>query len=111
MLRTAATAADAAPSHVPAADAVGRTLPTPFRRANVRLLAAFGNGWNTLPSGHAAGAAAVAVLVWRSGSPLAPIFVLLAVAIAIGTVVGRYHYAVDSVSGVLLGVAAAWLLS
>ncbi len=70
--------------------------PPGLRRANVGFLAAFGNGWNTLPSGHAAGAVAVAVVVWRSGSPLAPVFALLAAGIAIGTVRGRYHYVVDT---------------
>jgi hypothetical protein len=76
------------------------------RRLNVAFLSVFGVGWNTLPSGHAAGAVAVAVLVWRSGSPLAPAFGLVAAGIALGTVRGRYHYAVDSVLGVLLGLAA-----
>ena len=79
---------------------------TPFRRANVRLLATFGNTWNTLPSGHTAGAAAIAVMVWRSGSPLAPVFAVLAIGIALGTVRGRYHYAVDTILGVALGVTA-----
>ena len=46
------------------------SAPRLFRRANVTFLATFGNTWNTLPSGHAAGAAAVAVMVWRSGSPI-----------------------------------------
>jgi len=77
-----------------------------IRRANVGFLAVFGNVWNTLPSGHTAGAAAIAVVVWRSGSPVAPLFVLLAIGIAVGTVRGRYHYAVDTVLGVLLGLAA-----
>jgi membrane-associated phospholipid phosphatase len=82
-----------------------------FRVANVGFLRVFGNVWNTLPSGHAAGAAAVAVVVWRSGSSLAPLFALLAAGIAIGTVRGRYHYAVDTLLGVALGIAAglaAW---
>ena len=83
-----------------------------IRRANVGFLAAFGNAWNTLPSGHAAGAVAIAVVVWRSGSPAALPFVALAAGIAVGTVRGRYHYAVDTVLGVLLGVlagvAAGW---
>jgi hypothetical protein len=76
------------------------------RHLNVTFLSVFGVGWNTLPSGHASGAVAVAVLVWRSGSPLAPLFGLVAAGIALGTVRGRYHYAVDTVLGVLLGLAA-----
>jgi membrane-associated phospholipid phosphatase len=83
-----------------------RIAPTLVRRANVRVLATFGNDWNTLPSGHAAGAASVAVMVWRSGSPLAPLFLVLALGIALGTVRGRYHYAVDTILGVALGVVA-----
>ena len=77
-----------------------------MRQANVRVLAACGNAWNTLPSGHAAGAAAVAVMVVRSGSPWAPVFLLLAVGIALGTVRGRYHYAVDTILGVAFGILA-----
>lgn len=84
-------------------------VATPARRANVTFLATFGNSWNTLPSGHAAGATAVAVMVWRSGSPLAPVFVLLAIGIALGTVRGRYHYAVDTILGVTLGIIASSL--
>lgn len=84
----------------------GREHGTGPRRVNVTFLSIFGIGWNTLPSGHAAGAAAVAVVVWRSGSMLAPLFALLAIAIALGTVRGRYHYAVDTVLGVGLGLAA-----
>ena len=87
------------------------TTSTLVRRANVQFLATFGNRWNTLPSGHAAGAAAVAMMVWRSGSPLAPVFAMLALGIALGTVRGRYHYAVDTVLGVALGIAAAVLLA
>jgi hypothetical protein len=84
----------------------GRAAAAGPRRFNVLFLSIFGIGWNTLPSGHAAGAVAVAVVVWRSGSTLAPLFVLLAIGIALGTVRGRYHYAVDTVLGVGLGLAA-----
>lgn len=83
------------------------STPSPIRHVNVRFLAAFGIGWNTLPSGHAAAAAAVAVLVWRSGSPLWPVFAVLAAGIALATVRGRYHYAIDTVLGIALGLAAS----
>jgi hypothetical protein len=78
-----------------------------FRHLNVRFLALFGNQWNTLPSGHAAGAVAVAVLVWAAGSPFAPVAAVLAIGIAVGTISGRYHYVVDTVLGVALGLIAA----
>jgi hypothetical protein len=82
------------------------TPPDFVRRTNLRVAATFSNGWNTLPSGHAACATAVALVVWRSGSPLTPGFLILATGIALGAVRGRYHYAVDTVLGVALGAAA-----
>ena len=91
---------------VPSEISAARTGAATVRRANVRVLGACSNAWNTLPSGHAAGAAAVAVMVARSGSPWAPVFVVLAVGIALGTVRGRYHYSVDTILGVALGVLA-----
>lgn len=99
------------PTRPPRALLLPASLTAPAARAgarhlNVTFLSIFGVGWNTLPSGHAAGAVAVAVLVWRSGSPLAPLAALVALGIALGTVRGRYHYAVDTVLGVLLGLAA-----
>jgi membrane-associated phospholipid phosphatase len=38
------------------------------------------------------------------------LFLILAVSIAIATVLGRYHYLVDSVLGVLVAVAVSALL-
>lgn len=92
----------------PRALLVPSTAPAPglFRHLNVRFLALFGNQWNTLPSGHAAGAVAVAGLVWAAGSPFAPATAVLAIGICVGTISGRYHYVVDTVLGVALGVIA-----
>lgn len=81
--------------------------PNLVRHLNVRFLALFGNQWNTLPSGHAAGAVAVAMLVWAAGSALAPVAGALALGICIGTISGRYHYVVDTVLGAALGLLAA----
>jgi hypothetical protein len=83
--------------------------PRLVRQLNLRFLAVFSHQWNTLPSGHAAVAAASAVLVWKAGSPLAPVMAVLAAGIALGTISGRYHYVVDTVLGVLLGVLAGWI--
>ena len=57
---------------------------------------------NTLPSGHAAGAFAVALAVGSTMPAAGAAFMVLAMSISIAAVVGRYHYAVDSVLGVLL---------
>jgi membrane-associated phospholipid phosphatase len=72
------------------------------------------NGWvlnmgsiqvNTFPSGHAAGAFATALAVGQVvPSALLPLLVLAA-SITIGSVLGRYHYAADSVIGVMVAVA------
>ena len=60
----------------------------------------------TIPSGHAAGAMATALMAGALvPAALAPLLVL-ALAIALGSVVGRYHYAVDALMGLAVGVAA-----
>ena len=64
---------------------------------------------NTIPSGHAAGAVAVAITLGWLHSPLAPVFGLVALAICIATVVGRYHFVVDTVAGA--AVAVTWWLA
>jgi membrane-associated phospholipid phosphatase len=80
-----------------------------LRRLNLGILERGSIGVNTLPSGHAATAAAVALAVWPHAPPAGALFVVVAILIAIATVVGRYHYAVDTVLGVAVGVAA-WLV-
>lgn len=61
---------------------------------------------NTFPSGHVAGSLAVALAVIPV-MPLAGTMLLaLAVAVALATVVGRYHFVVDVFAGALLAVAA-----
>jgi len=64
---------------------------------------------NTIPSGHAAGAAAVALAVGSTMPAAGGVFLFLALSIAVATVIGRYHYAVDSVLGVLVAVVV-WML-
>jgi hypothetical protein len=62
---------------------------------------------NTIPSGHAAGAFATA-LVAGAVVPLALVpLLLLATAITVGSVVGRYHYFIDGLLGAAVGVWAA----
>jgi hypothetical protein len=63
---------------------------------------------NTLPSAHAAGALAVGLAV-STAMPAAGLGLsVIAIGITLATVFGRYHYAIDSILGV--GVAiAAWL--
>lgn len=87
-----------------------RDLESPVRGTATRAMtlvftARLSNRWNTFPSGHAAGAVAVAWSVTAAGSPIGPLFWLLAAAIVVATVRGRYHYAVDSAVGIAWAIA------
>jgi len=67
--------------------------------------------WNTFPSGHTAASVAAALVV-ATYLPLdGLIFGLIAVSIAIGSVVGRYHYAADAFVGALVAIAAFFTAS
>jgi len=59
---------------------------------------------NTFPSGHVAGSLAVALAVMRAMPELGLVLLILAGSIAAACIVGRYHYIVDVVTGVLLTV-------
>ena len=80
-----------------------------FRRMNVTVLDHASVQVNTFPSGHASVtcAAALAVATVDTGFGLA--FGIIAVSIVLATVLGRYHYTVDSIVGVLVGVIAWWI--
>ena len=73
-----------------------------FRRANEFVLHHGSHRMNTIPSGHAAGAVAVALAVTWLGSPAAGAFVALAASILVATIVGRYHFTVDTLAGALV---------
>jgi membrane-associated phospholipid phosphatase len=78
------------------------------RRFNVRLLGATSIRVNTFPSGHAAEALAAALLLLGAPWPIALIMFANALAISVGTVFGRYHYAADAIAGWLV-VIVVWL--
>jgi membrane-associated phospholipid phosphatase len=86
------------------------TVGTPrLRRLNLGIVNRASIQANTIPSGHAAGALAAALAVGGVMPGAGAVFLVLALAIAVATVLGRYHYVVDSVLGVLVAVAA-WAL-
>ena len=64
---------------------------------------------NTFPSGHVAGSLAVALAVMRAMPELGLVLLFLAGSIAVACVVGRYHYIVDVMAGVLL-TGGIWFL-
>jgi hypothetical protein len=80
--------------------------PIAARRVNQAMVKSTSIGWNTFPSGHVAGSLAVALAV-ADAVPAAglPMFVAASL-IAVSTVVGRYHYAVDVLAGVVLTLTA-----
>ena len=79
------------------------------RSLNLRIMNRASIQVNTVPSGHAAGAFATALAV-MSAAPAAGIVLLwLALNISIATVVGRYHYLLDTLLGMLVAIAV-WSL-
>jgi membrane-associated phospholipid phosphatase len=78
-----------------------------LRRVNLTLVNRASIQVNTLPSGHAAGAFATAIAVGAIMPVAGIVFLLLALSISIATVVGRYHYVVDTVLGVLVAIGAS----
>jgi membrane-associated phospholipid phosphatase len=60
----------------------------------------------SFPSAHAASAFAVAFVLLRYSLPAGLLFLLVAIAISLGAVIGRYHYALD----VVLGAAVSLLV-
>jgi membrane-associated phospholipid phosphatase len=62
---------------------------------------------NTFPSGHVAVATAVALTIFPVSRVAGVFFSIVAIGIAAGAAVGRYHYGVDAIAGVLVGIAAA----
>lgn len=70
-----------------------------FRRFNLRVLGSASIGVNTCPSGHAAEALVAALLVSNAPAHVFAAMLLAALAVSAGAVLGRYHYAIDVVSG------------
>ena len=82
-----------------------------MRRLNLGVVDRVSIQANTVPSGHAAGALATALAVGAAMPMASALFLVLATSIAVATVLGRYHYVIDSVLGVLVAIAAWALVS
>jgi membrane-associated phospholipid phosphatase len=76
-----------------------------MRRVNLLVVREGSNRRNTFPSGHAAGAVAIAAFMLATVPAAGPAFVLLAAGICVGAYTGRYHYAAD----ILAGGVTGWL--
>jgi hypothetical protein len=83
--------------------------PNPVRNFNLWILRHASIHANTFPSAHvAASTAAALVLIALAPTGVGMLFGAIAIGIAFGTFIGRYHYAADAILGAL--VAAAVLL-
>ncbi len=94
------------PPRVLFADVPGPHVEPLLRRLNFWLLDHYSVQACIFPSGHVAAATAVALAVRKHVPRLGALFLLLAVSVALATVVGRYHYAADAVAGALVGTVA-----
>jgi hypothetical protein len=90
--------------------AIGMRHPaSTLRQFNASILDRGSIQANTIPSGHAAGAVATALAV-ADVMPLAGVvFLVLAAAIVAATVLGRYHYLIDSLLGIVVAAGVWWL--
>ena len=89
----------------------GRGARSSIRRFNLAVLDRASVQWNTFPSGHTAASLATALAV-GSYMPLAGIVLgILALSIAVGSVVGRYHYAADAIAGAIFAILAFLMVS
>jgi hypothetical protein len=80
--------------------------PSTVRTLNLHILERASVRLNTLPSAHVASSTATALAVF-SVLPAAGLFLgLIAGGIAIGSIVGRYHYLADVIAGAAVAVAA-----
>jgi membrane-associated phospholipid phosphatase len=101
------------PSEPPRTVFAGEDLPnvmTWIRRFNLWILGGYGIHTSVFPSAHVSGAVAAAFGL-RRALPEKPwvhrAVAVYAALVALATVYGRYHYAVDAVAGVAMGLSAA----
>jgi len=76
-----------------------------LRRLNIGILDTASIQMNTVPSGHAAEALACALLLIGAPPAILALMLVMAAAISAGAVFGRYHYAIDIVTGWIVAVA------
>jgi membrane-associated phospholipid phosphatase len=65
---------------------------------------------NTFPSAHVASTAAVSLVLIHLVPAVGLVFLLISASIALGAVVGRYHYALDVIFGAALSLGIYCLI-
>lgn len=79
----------------------------PLYQLTHRVLESGSSPGTAFPSSHVGISVGVTIALFREGIRAAPWLALLTTLLAVATVYGGFHYAVDAVAGVVLGVAAA----
>lgn len=75
-----------------------------LRRLNLLIVGKVTHQATTVPSGHVASSTAIALVLLRDVPAIGLIFLVIAAGITVGCVSGKYHYAVDAVSALILAV-------
>ena len=94
------------PTRPPRTTEPERVCRSTIRRLNILALGRAGIQLNTFPSGHVATAFAAALVVFSALPLTGSLLMLVALAITIGSVVGRYHYAADALAGMVVALLA-----
>jgi membrane-associated phospholipid phosphatase len=81
--------------------------PTSVSRANVFVLGRVSHHLNTFPSGHVAVTTAAACAAGAAAPVSGLVLGVFATGVALGAVAGRYHYVIDVMIGVVLGIVAS----
>jgi membrane-associated phospholipid phosphatase len=76
-----------------------------IRRLNFFIVRRASTQANTFPSAHVAASLAVSLVLLTRQIPIGLLFLIVALSIAVSAFAGRYHYAVDVVTGALLAIA------
>jgi membrane-associated phospholipid phosphatase len=79
------------------------------RRLNVAVLGSFSHERNTFPSGHAAEALAVLLALAHIAPFASIVLVPVALAVPVGSIAGRYHFAGDAIAGYFVAIVV-WIL-
>jgi len=81
--------------------------PSSVSRANVFVLGRVSHHLNTFPSGHVAVTMAAAFAAGAVAPVAGLVLGVFATGVALGAVAGRYHYVIDVMLGVVLGIVAS----
>jgi hypothetical protein len=93
------------PSRAPRAiEPPSRARRSSIRRLNLAVLDRASVQWNTFPSGHTAASLATALAVGAHMPMAGVVLGVVALSIAVGSVVGRYHYAADAIVAAAVAV-------